>query len=61
MAVSGFTHGPPDWLQPGELNTPISMPSRLAVSNAVASAFSHSGENVFTGPGGTPPPPMSPM
>ena len=51
MACSGFTQGPPLWLQPGELNIPSSIPRRLAVSNAVATALYHSGENVFTGPG----------
>ena len=61
IACSGFTQGPPLWLHPGELNRPISMSSALAVSNAVARAFSHSGEKVFTGPCLFPPPPMSPM
>ena len=61
IAISVFTQGPPDWLQPGELKIPISMPRRLAVENAVWRTSFHSGENVLTGPLSFPPPPMSPM
>gem|GEM_PF-4839061 len=42
IASSGLTHGPPDWLHPGELKIPISMSSSEAVLSAVWSIFHHS-------------------
>jgi hypothetical protein len=42
IACSGFTQGPPDWLHPGELKIPISIPNSVAVFKAICNTFHHS-------------------
>ena len=54
MLSSGVIHGPPDWLQPGQLNMPISMPSSPAFFMAVWVMSHHSSEKSFTGPSAEP-------
>jgi hypothetical protein len=41
IASAGFTHGPPVMLQPGELKSVISSPSRSASDAACRTAASH--------------------
>ena len=58
----GFTQGPPLWLHPGQLNSPTSMSSSVAVRNMVCSIFHHSSLNRRTGPTGVPcPSPIIPI
>ena len=62
MDCSGFTHGPPLWLHPGQLNRPTSISSSVAVLNMVCIIFHHLPVNIFTGPVGVPcPSPIIPI
>ena len=54
IASSGSIHGPPAWLQPGQLNTPMSIPSSVAFFKAVCMTSYHSSVKSFTGPRGVP-------
>ena len=45
MLCSGVTQGPPDWLQPGQLNIPTSISRSAAVFMAVWVMSHHSSEN----------------
>ena len=48
MLCSGVTQGPPDWLQPGQLNMPSSISRPAAVFMAVWVMSHHSSENSGT-------------
>ena len=50
----GFTHGPPDELQPLQLESPTASPSRRASASAWRSISIHSSEPNATGPSGMP-------
>ena len=54
MLCSGVTQGPPDWLQPGQLNIPISIPSSPAFFRAVWVMSHHSSEKSGTIPSSHP-------
>lgn len=55
MLCSAFIHGPPDWLQPGQLNMPICTPSRPPSRTACPTASHHPSLNTGVSPGGRAP------